>query len=762
MKKNHLFAKSVGAILFALFIVSCDNPNSDSASGSKPEAVLPDKVIWEPTTTAEEQFITVSDSAWENDGTLKSDFTGVAPLIQFDKEIDLTGYKYLNIEAYCPDDGYHVIGFTGFSKSPREKVARLQAFSSKEAQIFQTDFGVNNKEWPDYSSGEFQVKESTSNKISEILIFALNPFDGNLPDISDVHICVKKIVATNKKITNDPSKDKVIFKSIEEDGHKFTTQTEEEDWKSNFIYFGDLDLDGYKYINLEISSPNNENYSVNVESWNNSFKTDVESARKLEFSRILTDEMKVYQAPFGVFKKYWFDWRESENYKKTITDNVITYLYISTQDTENDWSWAPGVDVYVKSITATNNKIDNTDTTKDKVVYSPIESEGRKITTKNGWTYLDTGCIDLNGYNYLNIELASPNSGNDVVTMKARDYCNDINGSLVALLTNDFSTFQIPYKGNELRSFAIWVSDSENNLNCVSDVDIYIKKIWATNTKQVKDTSKDKLLFEASNQKGVKFTTKKNDSIWFNMYDQDLTGYEYLNVEFYSPDVENKVIYLDGWTDGESVVELGAYLGGTSETKTRTMQSKINHNRIGGFSVYACAIDSKDWSQEGIDVYIKKVYATNTKLESDNPKEKTVFSSTEENGFISESTSEGNGYRNIYLGMNDLTGYKYLNIELGIPNRTKDCKFVIDAWGEKERVATYDSLMLGDTMVIQSVFGTNNGIWNDWIDGEHVTKPSTSNILRLICVSIEELGVDGKIGDVQFCIKRIWATNTEM
>lgn len=58
--------------------------------------MLPDKVIWEPTTTAEEQFITVSDSAWENDGTVKSDFTGVAPRIQFDEEIDLTGYKYLN------------------------------------------------------------------------------------------------------------------------------------------------------------------------------------------------------------------------------------------------------------------------------------------------------------------------------------------------------------------------------------------------------------------------------------------------------------------------------------------------------------------------------------------------------------------------------------------------------------------------------------------------------------------------------------------
>ena len=98
MKKNHLFAKSVGAILFALFIVG-ENPNADTGSGSKPEAVLPDKVIWQPATDVETEFVTASEENYKE-----------SPKITFDEEIDLTGYKYINIELSSPNNTGNVIG----------------------------------------------------------------------------------------------------------------------------------------------------------------------------------------------------------------------------------------------------------------------------------------------------------------------------------------------------------------------------------------------------------------------------------------------------------------------------------------------------------------------------------------------------------------------------------------------------------------------------------------------------------------------------
>ena len=488
----------VGGFALCAMLMACKNepgtdnklPDDKKQSEEKENTDgYPDKIIWEPKTTAEGTFITVSADAWENDGHLKSDFTGKAPIINFEGGIDLTGYKYLNIEAYCPDDGYHLIGFTGFSENPQEKVARLQTMSSKEATVYQTDFGVNNKEWPDMSTGTFRIMPSTSNKINYILTYSFDPLNPFVGDIPDVNICIKKIYATNQKLTNDTSRDKIVFKATEAEGHKFTTQEYDDLWNTNIIYLGNsFNLEGYKYLNLEVSSPNCNNYSVNIESWTDLTRTGYEGERKLEFSRILTNKMQVYQIPFGVFKEYWFDWRESKDYKKPITDNKISYIYISTLDTEKDWSWHAGVDVYVKSITATNTLLEAPDTSKDKVVYSAIEPEGRKITTRDGWAYLDTGYYDLKGYDYLNFEIASPNSGSNVVTVNARDYCNDVVGHLESVLTKEYNVIQIPFdkeKGtNELRSLAIWATEpSTPSGSRVKDVDVYIKSITATNEK---------------------------------------------------------------------------------------------------------------------------------------------------------------------------------------------------------------------------------------------------------------------------------------
>ena len=645
----------IGFALCAM-IISCNHSAGNNAAnehenGNNPNEEFPDKVIWTPENGTEKTFITVSADAWETEGYIKSDFTGDAPVIYFENGIDLTGYKYLNIEAYCPDDGNHLLGFAGISNDPYEKVARIQAMGSKKSTVYQTDFGVNNKEWPDANSGQVQVKKSTSNIMNHMIIYSFDPFDEGTHDVPGVKICIKKITATNTKLTNDTSKDRVIFNATESGGHKFTTVDENAfSWETNFLYFGtNLDLEGYKYLNLEVCSPNCGNYAVNIESWNTSYKTDCERARKLEFSRILTNEMTVYQIPFGVFKEYWYDWTVNEDYKKPIKDNILTYLYVSTLDTEKDWQWHGGVDVYIKSITATNTLLETPDTSKDKVVYSAIEPEGRRITTVDGWTYLDTGYYDLEGYDYLNFEIASPNSNFNVVNIYARDYCNDVVGHLESILTQGYNVIQIPFgkdKGtwekwignnsstvsfatNELRSLAIWATDqSVQGWPNVKDVDIYIKSITATNKKLEK-----RVVFEAPlSSEGYKITTEKN---WVDFYlgYSNLKGFKYLNIELYSPNCGTNKVEIDshGGNPRENVadfeyvnlnenpriiqVDFGTsreYWNAWVADKNGFEQRPTNSDDLNNFSI--CARDSNGQLVEGIDIYIKRIWATDTKM----------------------------------------------------------------------------------------------------------------------------------------------------
>ena len=734
--------------------------------------VYPDKIIWEPKSTEEGTFITVSGDAWENDGHLKSDFTGKAPIIYFEDGIDLTGYKYLNIEAYCPDDGYHLIGFTGFSEEPNEKVARLQVFGSKDATVYQTNFGVNNNEWPDMSTGTFRLMPSTSNKINYILTYSFDPLNP-VGDIPDVRICIKKIYVTNQKLTNDTSKDKTVFKAIEPEGHKFTTQEYDDLWDTNIIYLGNgFNLEGYKYLNLEVSSPNCNNYSVNIESWTDLTQTGYEGERKLEFSRILTNEMQVYQIPFGVFKEYWFDWRESENYKKPITDNKISYIYISTQDTEDNWNWHAGVDVYVKSITATNTLLEAPDTSKDKFVYSAIETEGRRITTCDGWAYLDTGYYDLEGYDYLNFEIASSNSGSNVVSVYARDYCNDTVGILESVLPQDYEIIQIPFdkaKGsNGLRSLAIWATEpSTPGGSRVKDVDVYIKKIWATNTKIENDVTKDKVVFNPNNSAAYKFITS-DDWKPFYIGNVNLEGYEYLNVELYSPSSGANIITLDGWGNDENVANFNTLLTedpiviqcsfGTHYGRWYKDNQKMT-NTTDFFDHFNIGAHGIDWKlNKDVEIFIKRIWATNTKLENDTTKDRVVYISPTDEGY--KVTTESN-WKNLSTGYQKLDGWKYINIELYSPN-SEDYDIKIDGW-DSERVSVFHSKLSSQPVILQAPFGINRGHWEGEVDGVwNDNIPSTNNDLSGFAIGAH-LGDNWDLqSGIDVYIKRIWVTNTEL
>ena len=607
MKKNHLFAKSVGAILFALFIVSCENPNADTGSGSKPEAVLPDKVIWEPETDVEREFVTASEENYKE-----------SPKITFDEEIDLTGYKYINIELSSPNNTGNVIGIDGISITPE---IMWPEDVSLENYTFEFASRLTNE------SKVYQVciEKYPKHKLNTIYFYAVCGEGINnkgMDFIGDIKVNLKKISVTNKKLNTDYSKDTIVYSSSDEKGYKLTTI------KDDYKYFvvGPTDLEGYKYLNFELYCPDNKNTMIEINGW---------GWRECEvsFKTALSNETITVQAPYGTSRGTWTNWEDGHDVIKPSTSDIVGSFFIAANIVEN-------------------------------------------------------------GYDF------------------------------------------------------------------IEGVDIYIKKIYATNTKQ--DTKKDKDLFISSTTEPLKITTLENDSVWLAMYGQDLTGYEYINVELYSPDAENKIAAFDGWNGDVTVFDLEGFLDGSSKTNPKVIQAKINDNTLGGLCVYVRENGSDNWAEEGIDVYIKRIYATNKKISIDTSKDRILFQSSEENGFKTATPADGNLYRNIYLGTNDLTGYKYLNVELGIPKREKNYYFTFDGWGDHERVATSTASLLDDTVVLQSLFGTNNGTWNDWIDNKTVVKQSTSNNLGNICIAVREAEGGENLPNLEFYVKRVWATNTRL
>ena len=249
------------AIFTVIAMTGCEHDDRKNEETPKKEELL-DKVIWQASTDAEMEFISVSDDDWESDSELKSGLQK-PPVIEFKNGLDLTGYKYLNFEVYCPDGEYHVIGITGFSFDPYEKVVRTRFNSSKEAKIIQVPFGVNHGEWPSPGdNGKPVVQPNVSNKLDRLYFLVFNQFDGYYGNqVPGVKVCVKKIVATNKEIKKDSEKDYEVFTATENEGHKFTTTKGEESGKGNVILFGcdeigEMDLTDYKYLNFELYSPN--------------------------------------------------------------------------------------------------------------------------------------------------------------------------------------------------------------------------------------------------------------------------------------------------------------------------------------------------------------------------------------------------------------------------------------------------------------------------------------------------------------------------
>ncbi len=629
MKKS-VFSISIAALLTICFsLVSCPSPEQgkpDNNPKNPTPSELDDKVIWQAQDANGEEFISISDDVFENDYEIKSDFEGKLPRIDFGDGLDLTGYKYLNIEFYCPEGDYHLVGFTGLSFDPYEKVLRTRASGSKEPKVIQGPFGVNHGEWPSPGEdGKPKVQANVSNKLNYLYVLVYDEFGGNdWALVPGVRVYVKKVTATNTKFEKDPAKDFTVFSAVENDGHKITTVKEDMDGIGNVILFGvdepgEMELDDYKYLNFELYSPNINNHMLHITGWSQTYRTGEKNEKIVHMSSYITNESQVYQVPFN----------------SSVHDKILSHLWFYVQDVDSESGW-----------------IDN--------------------------------------------------------------------------------------------------------------IDIYVKRIWATNTQIKSNMSKDLDLYISSTDEGVHVVTKENDSVWMPMNDIYLQDYKYINVELYGQDAENKIAAFDGWNGDVSVISLEGFLDGSSKTNPKVIQAKIKENTLGGFCIYARENGSDNWAEKGVDIYIKRIYATNNMISSDTATDRILFAPEGENGFKTVTPSDRNLYRNIYLGTNDLTGYKYLNVELGIPNRNKNYYFTVDGWGENERVATSTASLLDDTVVLQSLFGTNNGTWNDWVDNKTVVKQSTSNILANICISVREAEENQNLPNVEFYVKRVWATNTKL
>ena len=113
--------------------------------------------------------------------------------------VDLTGFKYLNIEAYSPDCGANIICMDAWTASnPTERGGRYEiSYMSDSSRVYQSVWGTNNDIWYDWDSTLKQnvEKKSTSNILNYICIFTNNTDQ----DDREATVYVKRVWATNEE-----------------------------------------------------------------------------------------------------------------------------------------------------------------------------------------------------------------------------------------------------------------------------------------------------------------------------------------------------------------------------------------------------------------------------------------------------------------------------------------------------------------------------------------------------------------------------------
>ena len=124
------------------------------------------------------------------------------------------------------------------------------------------------------------------------------------------------------------------------------------------------------------------------------------------------------------------------------------------------------------------------------------------------------------------------------------------------------------------------------------------------------DPSVDKVIFESEDSEGFKLTTSITEWPSLQFGSVDLEGYKYLNIELYSPNCVDGYISIDSWGEEKMV----AQFIGPVPAEPILFQALINDNTL-SFICIASGLFDGDIRVEGVDCYIKKVWATNTKAE---------------------------------------------------------------------------------------------------------------------------------------------------
>ena len=92
--------------------------------------------------------------------------------------------------------------------------------------------------------------------------------------------------------------------------------------------------------------------------------------------------------------------------------------------------------------------------------------------------------------------------------------------------------------------------------------------------------------------------------------DTQIDSHKYLNIELYSPNCVDGYISIDSWGEEKMV----AQFIGPVPAEPILFQALMNDNTL-SFICIASGLFDGDIRVEGVDCYIKKVWATNTKAE---------------------------------------------------------------------------------------------------------------------------------------------------
>ena len=324
---------------------------------------------------------------------------------------------------------------------------------------------------------------------------------------------------TPEEKTEDFS-DKVIWQAKESAGEEFITISDDYmenqyEIKSSFEgkppvidFEGGLDLTGYNYLNVEFYCPEGD---YNMISFTGFSYEPYEKVARTKVSGL--KEVKIVQMPFGVNHGEWPD--PGENGKPKVQPNVSNklnrlFIWAFDQFGGDNGASVPGVKVYVKTITATNKKIEK-DPEKDFTIFSAVENEGHKITTVkeesagNGniifFDVDEIGETDLEKYKYLNFELYSPNINNQKLIVEGLSLTyrtGEENEEIIHMssyIPNKSKIFQVPFKTSvhdKVLSY-LWFYVYDSDSNWIEGIDIYVKRIWATNS-DLTQTIDDSLL----------------------------------------------------------------------------------------------------------------------------------------------------------------------------------------------------------------------------------------------------------------------------